>query len=262
MSGQSFSATPTPYLRFGMAVAPTPRFRIRADVLASVIVQGTSIQIAEQEVATWGRPVALFAADLAARGRVLPILVPGEDGYAARWRPVLAAADAQPARELATAMPPLCRAAEDAPAGTSLADMLDSFADSTVRTRLQAPLLPARRGRRPAHIDLTERTVAALTTSDARITVETPQDAAEARALTTSLAAWLAAAHLAAGPVRTCFRLVEPDENEDPEEPGEGGDREFLAIEGDFLAEAAANIRTDHRHLRFGQVEAARHVRA
>ena len=108
--------------------------------------------------------VALFAADLAARGRVLPMLVPEEDGYAARWRPVLAATDAQRARELAAAMPPLCRAAEDAPAGTSLADMLDSFADSTVRTRLQVPLLPARRGRRPARIDLAERTVAALTT--------------------------------------------------------------------------------------------------
>ena len=156
--------------------------------------------------------VALFAADLVTRGRVLPVLVPEEDGYAARWRPVLAAADAQRARELAAAMPPLCRAAEDAPAGTSLADMLDSFADSTVRTRLQAPLLPARRGRRPTRIDLAERTVAALTTSDARVTVETPQDAAEAQALATSLAAWLAAAQLPAGPVRTCFRLAEPPE--------------------------------------------------
>jgi SNF2 family DNA or RNA helicase len=156
--------------------------------------------------------VALFAADLAARGRVLPMLVPEEDGYAARWRPVLAAADAQRARELAAAMPPLCRAADDAPAGASLADMLDSFADSTVRTLLQAPLLPVRRGRRPARIDLAERTVAALTTSDARVTVETPRDAAEAQSLATSLAAWLADAHLVAGPVRTCFRLAEPPE--------------------------------------------------
>jgi SNF2 family DNA or RNA helicase len=162
--------------------------------------------------------VTLFAADLAARGRVLPMLVREEGegeaggGYAARWRPVLAAADAQRARELAAAMPPLCRAATDAPAGTALADMLDSFADSTVRTRLRTPLLPARRGRRPGRIELTERTVAALATSDARVTVETPQDAAEAQALATSLATWLAAAHLVAGPVRTCFRLTEPPE--------------------------------------------------
>jgi SNF2 family DNA or RNA helicase len=156
--------------------------------------------------------VALFAADLATRGRVLPMLVSAEDGYAARWRPLLAAADAQRARELAAAMPPLCRAAEDAPAGIALADMLDSFADSTIRTRLRAPLLPARRGRRPARIDLAERTVAALTSSDARVTVETPQDLAEAQALATSLGAWLSAAQLPAGPARTCFRLVEPPE--------------------------------------------------
>ena len=101
--------------------------------------------------------VARFAADLAARGRVLPVLVADDDGYAARWRPVLAAADTQRARELAAAMPPLCRAADDAAAGTALADMLDALADSAARARLQAPLLPARRGRPPARIDMAER---------------------------------------------------------------------------------------------------------
>ena len=102
---------------------------------------------------------ARFAADLAARGRVLPALVAEEGGYAARWRPVLSAADAQRARELAAAMPPLCRAAIDSPtaaapaatppAGALLADALEAFADRAARARLQAPLLPARRGRPP-----------------------------------------------------------------------------------------------------------------
>jgi SNF2 family DNA or RNA helicase len=190
------------------------------------------------------RAVALFAADLATRGQVLPMLVPEEDGYAARWRPVLAAADAQRGRELAAAMPPLCRAAEDAPAGTSLADMLDSFADSTVRARLQAPLLPARRGRRPARIDLAERTVAALTTSDARVAVETPQDAAEAQALATSLAAWLAAAHLVAGPVRTCFRLAEPPEP-DPAPASETGNADISRNVGMWRVEFALQSAED-----------------
>ena len=54
--------------------------------------------------------VARFADDLAARGRVLPALAEEDDGYAARWRPVLSAADARHARELAAAMPPACRA--------------------------------------------------------------------------------------------------------------------------------------------------------
>ncbi|HEY0933429.1 MAG TPA: ATP-dependent helicase, partial [Trebonia sp.] len=43
---------------------------------------------------------ARFAADLAARGRVLPALTEEDGGYAARWRPVLSAADARHAREL------------------------------------------------------------------------------------------------------------------------------------------------------------------
>jgi SNF2-related domain/SNF2 Helicase protein/Helicase conserved C-terminal domain len=166
---------------------------------------------------------ARFAADLAARGRVLPALVAEEGGYAARWRPVLAAADAQRARELAAAMPPLCRAAIDAPtaapasaptagadAGALLADALEAFADWTARARLQAPLLPARRGRPPSRIDLPERTVAALTGPDARVRVETGEDEAEAASLAGALAEWLASAQLPVGPVRTCFRLVEP----------------------------------------------------
>jgi len=153
---------------------------------------------------------ARFGADLAARCRVLPALVAEDDGYAARWRPVLAAADAQRARELAAAMPPLCRAAGDEPAGPLLAGMLDAFADCAARTRLQAPLLPARKGRRPARIDVAERTVAALSTPDGRVEVATPQDAAEAEAMARALAGWLASARLPAGPVRTCFRLREP----------------------------------------------------
>ncbi len=154
---------------------------------------------------------ARFAADLAARGRVLPALVAEEGGYAARWRPVLAAADAQRARELAAAMPPLCRAAVDeADAGVLLADALDALADCAARTRLQAPLLPARRGRPPARVGLPERTVAALTTPGAHVPVETPEDEAEAAWLTGALAQWRASAQLPVGPVRTCFRLAEP----------------------------------------------------
>ncbi len=54
--------------------------------------------------------VARFAEGLAARGRVLPVLVPEDGSYAARWRPVLGGTDAQRARDLAAAMPPSCRA--------------------------------------------------------------------------------------------------------------------------------------------------------
>src|SRR5580693_2984855 len=44
--------------------------------------------------------VGRFAADLAVRGRVVPVLTREDAGYCARWRPVLSAA---------AAMPPACR---------------------------------------------------------------------------------------------------------------------------------------------------------
>ena len=91
---------------------------------------------------------------------MLPVLAAEEGGYAARWRPVLAATDAQRARELAAAMPPLLRAGEDTPPGPLLAGMLDTLADAEARTRLPGPLVPARRGRRPARIPYPERMVA------------------------------------------------------------------------------------------------------
>jgi hypothetical protein len=61
-SGSAFAATAAPYLRFGLAFAPTPRFRVRADLLGAVVVQGVSLQLAEREAATWGRPLGLLSA--------------------------------------------------------------------------------------------------------------------------------------------------------------------------------------------------------
>jgi superfamily II DNA or RNA helicase len=168
--------------------------------------------------------VARFAADLAARGRVLPVLAAEEDGYAARWRPVLsAAADAQRARELAAAMPPACRsavgagadpAAESGP-GPLLADMLDAFADTAVRTRLPGAVLPARKGRPPARIPVAERTVVSLTGADPLVAVATGEDEREARELCAAFARWAASAGRSAGSVRTCFRLTEPAGEDD-----------------------------------------------
>jgi SNF2 family DNA or RNA helicase len=157
--------------------------------------------------------VARFAADLAARGRVLPVLAADAkegDAYAARWRPVLGGADAVRGRALAAAMPPSCRAALDEPPGALLAGALESLADAAARARLTASLLPARRGRTPARIPMAERFLAALTAPGARIDVATPQDEAQASELAAALDAWLDGARIPAGPVRTCFRLIEP----------------------------------------------------
>jgi superfamily II DNA or RNA helicase len=158
--------------------------------------------------------VASFAAGLAARGRVLPVLAAEDGTLAARWRPVLGGADVQRARDLASAMPPVCRAASgglsaEAP-GPLLGDALDALADAAVRVRLPSSLLPVRRGRAPARLPVAERYVLALTAPDARVEVLTPKDEDEAAALAAGLDAWLDGARIPAGPVRTCFRLVEP----------------------------------------------------
>ena len=160
---------------------------------------------------TYLAAVARFADDLVTRGRVLPVLTTEEDGgHAARWRAVLSAADARRARELATAMPPACRAAEGTEPGPLLASVLDALADAMTRTRLPGGLLPVRRGRRPARIPLAERTVEALTASDPSVEVTTPDDERDAAQLSAAFTGWLASAALPAGSVRTCFRLMEP----------------------------------------------------
>jgi hypothetical protein len=190
---------------------------VAADLLAALGDPGTG-----SEAAVAGGSVLYLAAlarladDLAGRGRVLPVMVASEDGrYAARWWAVLSGADAQRARELATAMPPLCRAdAGSEPSAVLVTDALDALADASARARLgrdpEFRLLPARSGRRPARVPVAERWAAALTGADAQVPVTTPQDEAEAADLAAALDDWRAAAQAPAGPVRTCFRLVEP----------------------------------------------------
>ena len=55
-----------------------------------------------------------------------------------------------------------------------------------------------------------ERWAAALAGPDAEVEVATAEDEDEAAELAAALGAWRAAAQAPAGPVRTCFRLVEP----------------------------------------------------
>jgi superfamily II DNA or RNA helicase len=155
--------------------------------------------------------VARFASGLAERGRVLPVLAAEDGTLAARWRPVLGGADVQRARDLAAAMPPACRALGVETPGPLLGDALDALADAAARSRLPSSLLPGRRGRAPARLPVAERYALALTAPDARVEVLTAKDEDEAAALAAELDAWLDGARIPAGPVRTCFRLAEPE---------------------------------------------------
>jgi SNF2-related domain/SNF2 Helicase protein/Helicase conserved C-terminal domain len=157
-----------------------------------------------------------LAADLAARGRVLPGFEQAADGrYFARWRPVLAGADALRARELTAAIPPVCRATSAAgePSAGLVTGALDSLTDAAVRARLAGgpgfSVLPPVAGG-----PLTDRWAAALTGEDGEVSVPA-REAAMAAQLTFALWAWQDAAQQPPGPVRTCFRLTEPPRDSD-----------------------------------------------
>jgi SNF2 family DNA or RNA helicase len=157
--------------------------------------------------------LASLATDLTTRGRVLPGLDKSADGsYVARWRPVLAGADALRARELTLALPPLGRAtsADGEPSAAVVADALGLLTDAAVRGRLAAQPGFALLASNPA-AELTDRWAAALADADGQLSVTKP-DVAKAAQLAFALWAWQDAAQEPPGPVRTCFRLIEPDQ--------------------------------------------------
>jgi hypothetical protein len=190
-----------------------------------------------------------MAADLASRGRVLPGVAEvtgdaevGDEAargasedrttaaaeaarYRATWRPVLAGADALRARELTTALPPLCRATSAAgePSAAVVTGALDALTDAAVRTRLASEpgfeLLPTGRA-----APLTDRWAVALTAPAAEFSVAT-RELAQAAQLAFVLWAWQDAAQEPPGPVRTCFRLVEPAQR-----PGVAGQAEAAGL--------------------------------
>ena len=184
---------------------------------------------------------AALAADLASRGRVLPGLSQaGDRSYLACWRPVLAGPDALRARELTTAMPPLCRATDESGEASAIVfgDVLDALTDAAVRERLSGEpgfaILPGASGGRAE--PLVERWLAALTGENGLLTVSKAEAVAAAQ-LVFALWTWQDAAQEPPGPVRTCFRLIEP-----PPEAGPGRDEAVLdaAVAGEARSDADA----------------------
>jgi non-specific serine/threonine protein kinase len=153
-----------------------------------------------------------FAADLVARGRLLPSVVTDADGPRAVWRPVLTAGDAAWARALTLALPPAARAigtdnGGEPSAADTVAAALDALVDSTARSVL-APLAPG--SAVPAWL-------AALTGRQRRFTAES-EAVAE---LAAALAEWQRDAN--GGRVRALFRLVEPGSDDQDDGTAQGG---------------------------------------
>ncbi|GAA3128302.1 DEAD/DEAH box helicase [Planomonospora alba] len=157
--------------------------------------------------------VGEHARALVRRGRILPQLAWAGDVPEARWRPVLTGADAAALRDLAAAMPPVCRAVRgERPSARVLREALDALVDGAARLAMPDRLIAGNRpGLRSA---LTDRWLHALTAEDPSLPSARP---AEAAALDEALRAWLAAGHELDGPVRACFRLTEPADDGGPD---------------------------------------------
>jgi SNF2 family DNA or RNA helicase len=167
--------------------------------------------------------LAGFAAELVARGRVLPTLDHDGAGAVARWRPVIQGPDVAAMHALAAAMPPVCRAVigsvghapgHDDPhevMTAALAALVDAAAREALPPGLR--LVPPRRGRRPSRLPAAEAWLTALTGPDGRFDA----DPGELSALARALAPWEDIGTGQTGPARATFRLAEV-----PAEPDEG----------------------------------------
>ncbi|MBB4704891.1 DEAD/DEAH box helicase [Sphaerisporangium siamense] len=164
--------------------------------------------------------VAEHAEALVRRGRVLPQLVMEDGAHTARWVPVITGADATAFRELAAAMPPVCRAAvEERSSSQVLREALGALADAATRRALPDRLL--RGNRAGLRSPLAERWLFALTGEDPDLPGAGAREAAE---LGDALRGWLEAARDLEGPIRLCFRLSEPRPEPEPgTEAGAGG---------------------------------------
>jgi hypothetical protein len=184
--------------------------------------------------------LARFAADLVARGRLLPGV--DVDPPRAMWRPVLTGPDASWGQSLASSMPPPLIAAEPDQSLAVWADMLDSLVDAAAREALGTTKLHAGRVG-----DATARAwLAALAGQERRFAA----GRAEVAALAAAVTAWQQDA--VAGPVRACFRLVEPeadDEVWDVRFALQATDEPSLVVDADAVWRARGALPALARHL-------------
>nr|CEL20726.1 Helicase, SNF2/RAD54 family [Kibdelosporangium sp. MJ126-NF4]CTQ89639.1 Helicase, SNF2/RAD54 family [Kibdelosporangium sp. MJ126-NF4] len=145
----------------------------------------------------WMAAVVRFAEALVDRGQVLPGLVAGH----ARWIPQLIGAEAEHATALNKAMPAVVRAEQAVLPDELVPVVLTAFTDATVRELLDE--IPA-----VQNPTVSDRWVRALTTQDALVDGDLGD-------LGEKLRAWHRSAAPPAGPLRTCFRLALPDDDED-----------------------------------------------
>ncbi len=224
----STGAAPLPSPQLGLAPRRgRPRLRAwRVPAVTVPYLTGETADAFDGRVApslAYLTDLCAFAADLVARGRVLPAVRPDGPRPRAHWRPVLTGADATRHAGLLARMPASCRAerarpggVDGLPAADALHAALHRLVDGLVRTRLAEAGVTLRG----------EPWLAALTGEPE---FDAPPDVRHA--LADGLDAWHADATGTAG-VRVCFRLshLQPEE---PDEPDATGAPERTGTAGD-----------------------------
>ncbi|QUH01171.1 DEAD/DEAH box helicase [Saccharopolyspora erythraea] len=229
-------------VRDPLAAGPAPRGRLRLLPWAvPVLVVGSTLP--ELEGCRTGASVQYLnrlvdlAGELVAHGQVLPALVEGPDGPAARWRPARSGTYSARFAALRDAMPPICRSEQVAPSegrapAEVLATALDALVDDIARERLAGVELDGGGGAVSAWLG--------ALTGDARFEAG-PAELAE---LADRLAGWHAGGPHES-PVRTCFRLRSPDQGAPADEDWR---LEFLlqATEDPSVLVSAEEVWRDH----------------
>ncbi|WP_416592887.1 SNF2-related protein [Micromonospora sp. LOL_021] len=171
--------------------------------------------------------LAGFAAELVARGRVLPAVRPGPapGSATACWLPLLTGADQRWARSLALATPAAALAAGAPGTGhRPVAEALDALTDAAARAALQGVRLAEGRAR-SGPLAARDAWLTALTGPRRDFTAPV----AALHTLAAELEHWQRDA--AGGPVRALFRLREPERDPDPATDDDGTDGD--ATDGD-----------------------------
>ena len=165
--------------------------------------------------------LARLAEELAARGRVLPVLLTESGRPAARWRPVVQGLDAVARADLVRRLPPVARAEQRRPgdvAGQDPDTLVDAalarFTDAAVRERLgRSAAMPVPL---PARADAPAALLHALTGPSADL----PAVGAGLRVLREALAVWDDVGREQPGAATALFRLAEVSTLHDPADPG------------------------------------------
>jgi SNF2 family DNA or RNA helicase len=164
--------------------------------------------------------VAKLALELIARGRTLPSITKRDKQFLAIWRVITySEEDSQRLRLLMRSMPAVCRAESlnDSLEGRRpdevLPDFLQHLADAMVRQTLgDFSFSPARKQTRAKSASASEAWLAALVSDNPLINAS----ASDLLKLQKELNEWSSAATASVkGSLRTCFRLISPEENQD-----------------------------------------------